>query len=131
MALRRPILIRWQPYMDECVEMLEAAPDAYPSDRALCQWAKLQHIAEDVAFQFSMDDPTGYVAVSDAKTQYALKGFTGQLNDWRKGVTEEQYTRESHQLTLSLCFLLPKSLTFAFDLKLTLDRLPWTPLKID
>lgn len=110
-------MIRWQPYMDECVEMLEAAADGYPSDKALCQWIKLQHIAEEVAFQFSMDDPTGYVALSDAKTQYALKGFKGQLNDWRKGVTEEQYTRESRQLTLSLCVLLLESPTLEVDLQ--------------
>jgi len=88
-------MVRWQPYMGECVEMLENSPDACLSDKALCQWIKLQHIAEDVAFQFSMDDPTGYVALSDAKTQYALKGFKGQLDDWRKEVTDDQYTRES------------------------------------
>jgi hypothetical protein len=94
MSLRRPILLRWQPYMDECLEMLENSPDAYPSDKTLCQWIKLQHIAEEVSFQFSMDDPTGSVALSDTKTQYALKGFKGQLDDWRKQVTDEQYGRK-------------------------------------
>ena len=74
--------------MDECVEMLENSPNAYPSDKALIQWIKLQHIAEDVAFQFSMDDPTANVALSDAKMQYALKGFQGQLDDWRREMTD-------------------------------------------
>ena len=58
MALRRPLLCRWHPYMDECIEILQTSPDAEPSDRNLIHWAKLTHIAEEIAFQFSMDDPS-------------------------------------------------------------------------
>lgn len=95
MALRRPNLIRWTSFMDECIDVLETSPDACASDKSLCQWAKIQHIAEDIGIQFSMDDPSAQVWMSDPKVQYALKGFERQLEDWRKQLPTEFRTRES------------------------------------
>ncbi|WEW59007.1 hypothetical protein PRK78_004475 [Emydomyces testavorans] len=92
MSLRRPLFIRWQSYNDESIEMLKNSPDALPSDKSLIQWVKLAHIGEDVSFQFSMDDPTTNVSITDPKIQYALKGFERQLEDWRKEVPPEAYS---------------------------------------
>ncbi|KAL1964548.1 hypothetical protein VTN77DRAFT_6845 [Rasamsonia byssochlamydoides] len=92
MALRRSLLVRWHPYMDECIDILQNSPDALPSDRLLIYWAKLSHIAEEVSFQFSMDDPASNLSLHDAKVQYALKGFEKQLDQWREEVDPEYYT---------------------------------------
>ncbi|OJD16043.1 hypothetical protein AJ78_03756 [Emergomyces pasteurianus Ep9510] len=92
MSLRRPLLTRWHPYMDESLEILETSPDALPSDRALIQWVKLAHIGEEVLFQFSMDDPATNVDITDPKSQYALKGFERRLAEWRKEVPPECYS---------------------------------------
>lgn len=94
MALRRPLLIRWHPYMDECIDILQNSPDAVPSDRLLIYWAKLSHLAEEIGFQFSMDDPASNLSLQDAKVQYALKGFEKQLDQWREEVDPECYTRK-------------------------------------
>ncbi|KAI9808071.1 MAG: hypothetical protein M1826_004368 [Phylliscum demangeonii] len=82
MSLRRPNLIRWTPYMGECVEVLESG-DAVPSDRLLCQWVRLQRIAEEVGVQLAMDDPCATVRLSDWKVQCLVKEFECQLEDWR------------------------------------------------
>ncbi|KAL1982932.1 hypothetical protein VTN96DRAFT_619 [Rasamsonia emersonii] len=92
MALRRPLLVRWHPYMDECIDILQNSPDALPSDRLLIYWTKLSHIAEEISFQFSMDDPASNLSLHDAKVQYALKGFEKQLDQWREEVDPEYYT---------------------------------------
>lgn len=94
MSLRRPLLIRWQSYNDESCEMLRNSPDALPTDEVLTHWVKLAHIAENVGFRFSMDDPTTSVNITDPQTQYALKGFERQLEDWRNEVPSELYTRK-------------------------------------
>lgn len=94
MALRRPLLCRWHPYMDECLEILQNSPDAQPSDRNLIHWAKLTHLAEDIGFQFSMDDPSSKLTMSDSKAQYSLKGFEKQLDEWRKDIPPDEYTRK-------------------------------------
>jgi hypothetical protein len=95
MGLRRPNLIRWSPYMADCVGVLENSPDAYLSDKSLTQWVRSQHIAEDVGIQFSMDDPVANVSIADPKVQYALNGFEIELERWSKQVPVEVQTRES------------------------------------
>ena len=82
MGLRRPNLIRWTPFMADCVDVLENSPEAFPSDKALSQWVRSQHIAEEVGTQFSMDDFSATVSIADSKVQYALKGFERDLEKW-------------------------------------------------
>ena len=86
-------MLRWNSYTSECVDALETSSDAYSSDRILCQWVKLQHIAEDIGLQFSMDDQIAQVAVLDTKLQYALKGFERQLEDWRTQLPKDIQSR--------------------------------------
>ncbi|KAL2065008.1 hypothetical protein VTL71DRAFT_4148 [Oculimacula yallundae] len=89
MGLRRPNLIRWTPFMTECIEVLETSPDALPTDKSFCQWIRSQHIAEDIGTQFSMDDPSATVSISDPKVQYALKGFEIELEKWVSQIPPE------------------------------------------
>jgi hypothetical protein len=107
MALRRPLLLRWHPYMDECIDILQNSPDALPSDQVLVYWAKLSHIAEEAGFQFSMDDPASSLSLHDPKVQYALKGFEKQLDQWREEVAPQYYTRKR----LILYLFVPDRLT--------------------
>lgn len=92
MSLRRPLLTRWNPYMDESLDVLRTSQDALPSDFALIHWAKLAHLSEEITFQFSMDDPITNVTFTDPRIQYALKGFERQMDDWRKDVPPELYS---------------------------------------
>lgn len=79
MVLRRPILLRWTRYMEESVNMLETSPDALPSDRILSQHVKMAHIGEEISAQFSMDDPSLDIGISEPKVVYALKVFENEL----------------------------------------------------
>ncbi|KAH8603081.1 hypothetical protein B0O99DRAFT_605034 [Bisporella sp. PMI_857] len=82
MGLRRPNLIRWSPFMTDCLNVLERSPEAAPSDKILCQLVRSQQIAEEIGTQFSMDDPSANVNIADPKVQYALKGFERDLTRW-------------------------------------------------
>jgi hypothetical protein len=99
MSLRRPLLIRWGPYSQECMEFLANAPDALPSDKWLCHLVRAQHIAEDVGFQFSMDDPASQLSLTDPKTQYNLKAFERQLKEWRESSTSDMMAKPLIQHT--------------------------------
>ena len=89
MSLRRPLLIRWSPYAEECVEILSTAPDAAPTDKWLCLLVRGQHIAEDIGFEFSMDDPASQLSLTDHKTQYHLKLFERQLAEWESSASPD------------------------------------------
>ncbi|RKF72504.1 Transcriptional regulator WAR1 [Golovinomyces cichoracearum] len=90
--LRRPNLIRWTPFIADCVDLLENSPLALPSDKILCQWVKSQHIAEEIGMQFSMDDPIASVNFADSQVQYSIKGFERDLEKWRVEAKPETMT---------------------------------------
>ncbi|RMZ79081.1 hypothetical protein DV737_g3587, partial [Chaetothyriales sp. CBS 132003] len=93
MSLRRPLLIRWSPYADECIGILTTAPDVAPTDKWLCQLVRGQHLAEDIGLEFSMDDPASQLSLTDHKTQYHLKAFERQLTEWYESATPEMQER--------------------------------------
>ena len=57
MSLRHPAFVRWSVYIEECLDVLSSETGTLPSDRWLCDLIRIQHIAEDAAVVFSMDDP--------------------------------------------------------------------------
>ncbi|KAJ6445837.1 C6 transcription factor (War1) [Purpureocillium lavendulum] len=88
-ALHRPNLLRWTPFMTECVEVLETSPDAAPTDKYLCHLVWTHRMGEEIGIQFSMDDPTPTINILDARTQYALRGFERDLEKYRGSVPKE------------------------------------------
>ncbi|KAI1383426.1 uncharacterized protein F4822DRAFT_77444 [Hypoxylon trugodes] len=90
MALHRPNLIRWQPFMTECMDILESSPEAAPTDRYLCHLVWTHRLAEDVGIQFSMDDPTVFVNISEQKVQYALRGFERDLAKYSESIPKAE-----------------------------------------
>ncbi|KAL8763965.1 MAG: hypothetical protein Q9184_000408 [Pyrenodesmia sp. 2 TL-2023] len=93
MGLRRSNLIRWSPYMDECLDYLSTSSEALPSDSILLEWVRLQRLADDLGNQISVDESTD-VGMSDMKTQYALKGFERQMKDWEKEASKQKASRK-------------------------------------
>lgn len=94
LSLRRPNFIRWNGYLDECIKVLESAPETLPSDKRLCQHVKLMHINEEVGLRFSMDDPSATIAISDPRVQFAIGAFEKRLEEWNEGVPQTQWDRE-------------------------------------
>ncbi|KAI1002113.1 hypothetical protein K3495_g6089 [Podosphaera aphanis] len=82
MCLRRPNLIRWSPFIADCVNVLENSPNAFPSDKLLCQWIKSQHIAEKIGAQLSPENPSSLVDTADPGAQYNLEDFEKDMEEW-------------------------------------------------
>lgn len=81
--LRRPNLLRWSNYMNQCVTLLETSPDAAPGDRLLAAHIKLQHICEEINQSFALDDPEATsISILDPKVAYTLNVLEAQLRDW-------------------------------------------------
>ncbi|KXJ85991.1 hypothetical protein Micbo1qcDRAFT_237241 [Microdochium bolleyi] len=90
MALHRPNLIRWSSFMQECLDVLTTSPDAAPTDKNLCHLVWTHRLAEEIGVQFSMDDPSIHVDVSEAKVQHALKGFERDIVRYRDSIPAEE-----------------------------------------
>lgn len=87
--------------MDECIEVLESSPTALPSDSLLCQHVRLQHINEEIGQQFSMDDPSAAITISDSRVQFQLKAFEHQLGEWSKAVPKAMRNSKSRHFAVS------------------------------
>lgn len=72
-SLHRPNLIRWTPFMAESQELLETSPNAAPTDKYFCHLVWTHHLGEETGLQFSMDDPSTKVDITDSRTQYSLR----------------------------------------------------------
>ena len=95
MALHRPNLIRWTPFVAECMDVLESSPDAAPTDRYLCHLVWTHKLAEEVGIQFSMDDPSSTPNLAEPRTQHVLKGFERELDRYLAAVPKELQQRMS------------------------------------
>ena len=114
-ALRRTHLVRWHPYMDDCLHVLETHPDALPSDRQVIWWAKLGFIMEEAGVQLLSDDPDSTTSFADGKTRYTIKAFNNQLTQWKKDIPGELFTSKSISLStllVSLTFTVPLAHTY-------------------
>lgn len=94
-ALRRMQLVKWQPYMDESLHILETHPDALPSDRQVIWWAKLAYVMEQAGVQLTAEDPHSEISFADSKTRYTIKAFANQLAQFRRDIPEEFWTGQS------------------------------------
>lgn len=79
--LRRENLIRWTPYLAECMHILETSSEAAPSDNTLCQWIRYQHLADDIGTQFSVADPSSGRNLDDVGLQYTIRSFEQQIDE--------------------------------------------------
>jgi hypothetical protein len=71
--------------MKECLDILASAPDALPFGA----WLAHMICAEEVHFQFSMDDPTSSVSVADRNAGIHVKLFEKKMQDWGATVTAD------------------------------------------
>lgn len=81
MVLRRPVLLRWSLYLQECIDYLESSPHALPSDREICYHIKLSRLAEKIITEFKLEDPSDTLSLQDPKVVKAL-------HDCRKELTK-------------------------------------------
>lgn len=88
MSLRRPNMLRASSYLRECLEYMEASPDAVPSDRTLAAWVRLTMIGAEISEAFSFDDPANVASIADLKTQLMLNDFRRRLDDWESSVAD-------------------------------------------
>lgn len=96
MALRRPHLIRWTPFMAESLDILKSSPDSAPSDKYFCHLIWAHHLGEEIGEQFSMDDPNINININESRTQHALKTLERDLEKYRSNIDEDLMQREYH-----------------------------------
>ena len=104
-ALRRPNMVRWTPFMAESVEILETSPDAAPSDRYLCHLVWTHRLTEDIAAQFNLEDPSVITDVNEPRTQHVLRALERDMDRYHASLPEDLARRPTLRMSFNMVSL--------------------------
>ncbi|KAH7092000.1 hypothetical protein FB567DRAFT_434919 [Paraphoma chrysanthemicola] len=90
MRLKRPNILLFNSWMEECVLMLDKSK--LLDDRRTIAWLKLQRIADEANTAFGFDDASTSFSLSELRMQIILRIFDRRMLDWRKSVPDEVMT---------------------------------------
>lgn len=88
LSMRRPNMLRFTPWVDECMEVLDSSCAA-KSDKLLFAWVKLLKITEEIGTSFSFDDIGSIGSLSEYRIQVLLKSFEKALNAWERDLPSD------------------------------------------
>ncbi|PUU74790.1 hypothetical protein B9Z19DRAFT_936824, partial [Tuber borchii] len=88
MFFRRPNMLRFTPFMAECVQELETNPKAAKTDISLAKLVKMQKIAEDVGNEFAFDQVDAVVDLQEERVRLKLEEFNRRLKTWKDELPE-------------------------------------------
>ncbi|KAL1655483.1 hypothetical protein SLS61_001947 [Didymella pomorum] len=104
MRLKRPNILLFNSWMEECLNMLEKSP--LQADQRTLAWLKLQRIADEANTAFGFDDASTSFSLSELRMQMILRIFERRMHDWKKSVPRDvltlSLTMEYHQNMLSM-----------------------------
>lgn len=99
MRLKRPNILLFNSWMEECLNMLQKSN--LQADQRTLAWLKLQRIADEANTAFGFDDASTSFSLSELRMQMILRIFERRMHDWKKSVPEEvltlSLTMEYHQ----------------------------------
>ena len=90
MRLKRPNILLFNSWMEECVLMLDKSK--LLEDRRTIAWLKLQRIADEANTAFGFDDASTSFSLSELRMQIILRIFDRRMQDWKKSVSDEVMT---------------------------------------
>lgn len=90
MRLKRPNILLFNSWMEECVTMLQKSK--LLDDRKTIALLKLQRIADEANTAFGFDDASTSFSLSELRMQIILRIFDRRMQDWKKSIPEEVMT---------------------------------------
>ena len=90
MRLKRPNILLFNSWMEECLNMVEKSP--LQADQRTLAWLKLQRIADEANTAFGFDDASTSFSLSELRLQMILRIFERRMQDWKKSVPKDVLT---------------------------------------
>ncbi len=87
-SFRRPTVLHYGPWVENCIETLEMSLSPALNDRRLIALARLQRIAEE-SFELGGLGQGSSPDFSDARTRVILSGCRERVAGWRRSVPDD------------------------------------------
>jgi hypothetical protein len=92
MKTRRPNLLQFNDWMNECLQQLERSP--HRTDQHLAVWFELQRITDEAMSSFGLDDTSASSPLTESRVQAVLRWFDKRMEAWRKSTPNDMLTGE-------------------------------------
>jgi hypothetical protein len=77
-------MLRFNKWLNDCLETVANNPRASKADRYLVQWVKLSKIQEELGLSLSFDDPSNMADLAEPAVQLKVTAFERSLDAWKK-----------------------------------------------
>ncbi|KAM5519449.1 hypothetical protein FOXYSP1_17873 [Fusarium oxysporum f. sp. phaseoli] len=84
----RPNVLRYGPWVHDCIHMLDSPSAAHIGDRRLVAWVRLQRIVEESLSLIGQDEGS-QIDYLDGHTRLILQGGFERAKDWRRNLPED------------------------------------------
>ncbi|KAF6512882.1 hypothetical protein HZS61_007688 [Fusarium oxysporum f. sp. conglutinans] len=84
----RPNVLRYGPWVHDCIRMLDSPSAAHIGDRRLVAWVRLQRIVEESLSLIGQDEGS-QIDYLDGHTRLILQGGFERAKDWRTNLPED------------------------------------------
>lgn len=88
LSFRRPTVLRYGPWVDDCIRVLESSPTVHLNDCRLVEWTRLQRIAEESISVIGLDNGSA-INFDDSTTCRVLRCGVEQATRWMQNVSPE------------------------------------------
>ena len=78
-SLKQQNAVHWSRFMDDAVKTLETASETAPTDKILCQWAKLQRIVDNAIALFFNDGTAKQISDNLAELEHQAQKYTVEV----------------------------------------------------
>ncbi|KAF2196434.1 hypothetical protein GQ43DRAFT_257265 [Delitschia confertaspora ATCC 74209] len=85
--LRRPNILLYNSWMEECHRLLTKSPRL--DDKRVIAWLNLQKIADEGMSAFGFDDASTSFSLSELRLQVILRVFERRMEEWKKSTPPE------------------------------------------
>ncbi|KAH7393264.1 hypothetical protein BKA64DRAFT_82114 [Cadophora sp. MPI-SDFR-AT-0126] len=83
LSSRRPNMLRYNRWVEECLESLANNSNASQTDRYLVSWIRLIRITEEIGLAFGFEDISSMANLSETRTQIMMSGLQKALQSWK------------------------------------------------
>jgi hypothetical protein len=87
MRLRRPNILTWNTWLEECLGLLQKSPVI--DDKRTVAWIQLQRIADEAHTAFGFDDASTSFVLSELRLQVILRIYERRMLEWKHSLPSD------------------------------------------
>lgn len=83
MSFRRPSVLRYGSWVEDCLHVLDSVPNPSPNDQMLVAWCRLHRLAEESLTIVGLEEKP-HIDISDTRNRFIIERCIEQVTRWKQ-----------------------------------------------